>query len=443
MEPERKIEKLLRAYARKRRADSGDALKLHPATRNLLHGEVARRTPKPPAEDSSLTIWELFRQQWALLLGFVLVIFFGATLFLPSLSSAKHKAQNFSAVSNLKQIGLAAQLAAEENNGKLPASLDALTNGFLTGKVLTDPASSKPFVYVAGGQIVDNLPSNAVLAYSPGNENDRPVLFADGRVEYVNRKRFSELTNRGQSQIALADDAEARQLQEKSEVSGTSAESPTRAPQDADQLKLSSGELYNQTQTKAAQSLQFGSSQFVRKDFAGLQNLFRNTSASAKTASVLASFQLQQNGNAIRVVDQDGSVYEGSLQPPNATLQNTSAPESENIATAERTLDKSANVNGNVQQAAQNYFFRVTGTNLTLKQNVVFNGSLLVISNSAQIPPQTVAGTFGGGNVNNRVQQNLAGQQQQQLPWSNSRIAGTAIIDDTNKIEINAAPLTP
>ena len=71
MEPERKIEKLLRAYAKKRRADSGDALKLHPATRNLLHGEVARRTPKQSAEDSSLTIWELFRQQWALLLGFV------------------------------------------------------------------------------------------------------------------------------------------------------------------------------------------------------------------------------------------------------------------------------------------------------------------------------------------------------------------------------------
>jgi type II secretory pathway pseudopilin PulG len=442
MEPERKIEKLLRAYARKRRADSGDALKLHPATRNLLQGEVARRAPKPPAEDSSLTIWELFRQQWALLLGFVLVIFFGATLLLPSLSSAKHKAQNFSAVSNLKQIGLAAQLAAEENNGKLPASLDALTNGFLTGKVLTDPASSKPFVYVAGGQIVDNLPSNTVLAYSPGNENDRPVLFADGRVEYVNREHFSELTNRGQSQIALADDAEARQLQEKSEGSATFAANPTRAPQNTDQLKLSSGELYNQTQTKAAQSLQFGSSQFVRKDFAGLQNLFKNTSASAKTAPVLASFQLQQNGNAIRVVDQDGSVYDGFLQPPHATLQNTHAPESDSIATSAQTLDKVANVNGNEQQTAQNYFFRVTGTNLTLKQNVVFAGNLLVVSNQSPVSQQVVAGTLGGGNVGNRAQQNLA-DQPQQLPWSNSRIAGTAIIDDTNQIEINAAPLTP
>ena len=47
MEPERKIEKLLRAYAKKRRAQAGDPLTLHPATRRLLQGEVARRKPKP------------------------------------------------------------------------------------------------------------------------------------------------------------------------------------------------------------------------------------------------------------------------------------------------------------------------------------------------------------------------------------------------------------
>ena len=98
MEPERKIEKLLRAYAKKRRAQAGDPLKLHPATRRLLQGEIARNAPKPDDEDASLTLWELFRQQWAFLLGFALVIFFGATLFLPALSTAKHKAQKATAM---------------------------------------------------------------------------------------------------------------------------------------------------------------------------------------------------------------------------------------------------------------------------------------------------------------------------------------------------------
>ena len=54
METERKIEKLLRAYAKKRRADAGDPLKLHPATRRLLQGEVARRKPKPDDEEASV-----------------------------------------------------------------------------------------------------------------------------------------------------------------------------------------------------------------------------------------------------------------------------------------------------------------------------------------------------------------------------------------------------
>ena len=46
MEPERKIEKLLRAYAKKRRAQAGDPLKLHPATRRLLQDEIARNAPQ-------------------------------------------------------------------------------------------------------------------------------------------------------------------------------------------------------------------------------------------------------------------------------------------------------------------------------------------------------------------------------------------------------------
>src|SRR5277367_1062159 len=120
MEPERKIEKLLRAYAKKRRADAGDPLKLHPATRRLLQGEVARRKSKPDDEDASVTLWELFRQRWALLAGFAVVVFLGAALFLPALSASKKKAQSVNAMNNLKEIGVAAQMVADENHGRLP-----------------------------------------------------------------------------------------------------------------------------------------------------------------------------------------------------------------------------------------------------------------------------------------------------------------------------------
>src|SRR6266403_1738058 len=55
MEPERPIEKLLRAWAKKRRDDAGAPLELHPATRRLLQGEVARRFGKEPRQPRSFS----------------------------------------------------------------------------------------------------------------------------------------------------------------------------------------------------------------------------------------------------------------------------------------------------------------------------------------------------------------------------------------------------
>jgi hypothetical protein len=85
-------------------------------------------------------------------------------------------------------------------------------------------------------------------------------------------------------------------------------------------------------------------------------------------------------------------------------------------------------------QAAQNYYFRVRGMNQTLKQNVEFAGSVL-------------ANSLSTSNTQPSFSRNLGGSQFQlaltnQLPWSNSRIDGTAVIGATNRIEINAIPLS-
>src|SRR6266404_235800 len=55
MEPERPIENLLRAWAKKRRDDAGAPLEMHPATRRLLQGEVARRFAKEPRQPRSFS----------------------------------------------------------------------------------------------------------------------------------------------------------------------------------------------------------------------------------------------------------------------------------------------------------------------------------------------------------------------------------------------------
>jgi prepilin-type processing-associated H-X9-DG protein len=474
MEPERKIEKLLRAYAKKRRAQAGDPLQLHPATRRMLQGEIARNAPKPDEEDASMSLWELFRQQWAFLVSFALIIFFVATMFLPALSSAKKKAQTISAMSNLKQIGLAVQMAAEENNGNLPASLDALTNRFVSDKILTDTVSGKRFIYVAAGEKLDSLPSNFLLAYSPTDKKGRAVLFADGHVEVINGARFSELTNRALPQLVAANDSARRQLGEISAAITLPSGNAVAAPPISGQLKSednrneskladlgiatpSAGKpaanalaapatTVYQLATAQTNSVQFASA--TSHSFAlNLQNSFKNTVVPAKAAVVLANFQVQQNGNAIRVVDADGSAYDGSLLPKSAVAQNGPAP----VATSTPPITAPAQfervkiiANRDELQTAQNYFFRVTGTNRTLKQNVVFTGNLLPISNATTNLQQSFGGSDGlggGGTGGGQLQSALTNQNQ--LPWSNSRIAGTAVIAETNNIEINALPLSP
>ena len=485
MEPERKIEKLLRAYAKKRRADAGDALKLHPATRRLLQDEVARNAPKPDEEDASMSLWELFRRQWAFLAGFALIVFFGATLFLPALSSAKKKGQSVTAMNHLKQIGLAAQMSAEENNGKLPAALDALTNQLGSDKILTDTESGQRFIYVAGGETLDGLPSNSLLAYSPTDKKGRAVLFADGRVEVVKGDRFSELTNRRLPQLIAANDSPRRQLgeapAEKTAANGNAAVAP---PAISEQLKSEA----NRRETKLADlgvvarsagevaavapaasatrldrlakeqdaagkdfaaqtnSMQFASTASQKLAF-GLQNSFKNTIAPTTAAPVLANFQVQQNGSAIRVVDADGSVYDGSLLPESAVAQNTPAPAATPppivTAPAQPIERAKAIASREESQMAQNNFFRVSGMNQTLKQNVVFTGNLLATSDATKNSQQSFSGSnglVGGGGGGGGQSQSALNKQ---LSWSNSRIAGTAVIADTNRIEINAEPLAP
>jgi len=485
MEPERKIEKLLRAYAKKRRADAGDAFKLHPATRRLLQAEVARNQPKPDEDEADVSLWELFRRQWAFLAVFALMVFFGAALFLPALGKAKFKSQQTAAVSNLKQIGVAAQMAAGENNGRLPVSLDALTNQLGSEKILTDAESGKRFVYVAGGETLDALPSNALLAYSPTDKKGRAVLFADGRVEVIKGDAFSALTNQGLSPLIAANNSFRRQLGEAPATLSAASGSAASAPALSEQLKSEANREESKladlgvaapgTSELAANKPAAPPAAFDRlakeqdaagKDFAAQpggvqftsaasqplaqsqQNSFKNLIAATKAAPVLMNFQVQQNGNAIRVVDGDGSVYDGSLLPGSEVAQTTPAPAApaEVIPAAARQNEKAKTITSREDsQAAQNASFRVSGMNQTLKQHVVFTGNLLAISNPAMNAQKSfgsvtgMAGGSGGGGGGGQTQSGLA----QQSLWSNSRIAGTAVVANTNQIEINAVPLAP
>ena len=93
-EPERPIEKLLRAAAKRRRDEAGAPLELHPATRRLLQGEVARTFTKPKRETRSFAealgqLWP--RLAWGMAILAVLVV--AGYMLLPVTSKGKPEAQ--------------------------------------------------------------------------------------------------------------------------------------------------------------------------------------------------------------------------------------------------------------------------------------------------------------------------------------------------------------
>ncbi len=482
MDNERKIEKLLRAYAKKRRADAGGSLKLHPVTRRRLQDEVSRQFAEPP-EEESISLWQLFRQQWAFLLMFTFVLFFGASLLMPALSKAKNKAKGVVAMNNLRQIGAAAQIAAGENNGKLPATLDALTNGYLSREALNDPQSGKPFVYAAGGERLDDLKSNSVLAYSPEDKKSRAILLADGHVEKVSAKDFDEFTRRGLIQrepAAMPAGTAGEMFQDKLAINTPAPSAPPAAApivatgtlavnngnvsyderggsagggggaggttfglgKDSGKLKSDATDRPGSSAISTDNTLAAAQPAFRFKaenqsnagqSFANnnSQRFVQTKASNAKAPPVLADFEVRQNGNAIAVVDGDGSVYNGTFEPMEIpAAQNASAqaitqatpPADQNQDFASQTKNEITAVQNNGQN--NSVFFRVAGQNRTTKQNVVFAGNVILLPNSG---------------ANNSNQQ----QKQQAATFANSCIMGTAIIGGTNTVEINAVPVAP
>ena len=450
MEQERKIEKWLRAYAKKRRAQAGESFKLDPATRRILQSEVSRSASPSENDDDTLSLWQVLRQQWMFLLGFAACVFVIASALFLNLPAAKIRSQ-FSTTLKLRMIGTATHQAAIDNGGTLPATLDALTNGYLLEKQLAEMKKGTPITYVAGGLKLSNLPNNAVIAYSTEEKNRRYVVFADGTVQSISETNYASLTSSRQPEIASSEPtmappapsapAEANYKLAQTDVGGgyPAAQVPN---QKKSPVATASGELH----------LSFAESRQL-EDVP--ENSFKNTIAPPTQSSlVLMNFQVSQNGNLIRVVDQDGSVYSGTLRPQEQEMYGGAPADKIELngarsSTVERPKMEpvqTLNSTGQAAQASPVYAFRVEGMNRTLKQSVLFTGTLLGDLTMAKDVQQTFgisANAAAGAAYAQQLMKSERTNQAAQLPWSRLRIAGTAIINQTNRIEINATPVAP
>ena len=84
-EPEKRIEESLHAYARKRREEAGAPMEMHPATRRMLQGEVAKLKGAQPPERRAW--WRSFFLVWprfAATVGMFAVLAVGVWVFTQS-----------------------------------------------------------------------------------------------------------------------------------------------------------------------------------------------------------------------------------------------------------------------------------------------------------------------------------------------------------------------
>jgi hypothetical protein len=170
---------------------------------------------------------------------------------------------------------------------------------------------------------------------------------------------------------------------------------------------------------------------------------FSNTESARTRTPVLTSFAVEQVNGEIRVTDSDGSTYAGNLvlnqaSAPAPAAAPGAAPAPAQTARAGRAMKANAPVASsglaaevasvqNLSLNAQNNFFRVAGTNRTLKQQVVFEGNFIGTNNLVQSSMQ---------NQSNAQFQNV------QFLINNSTIVGRAQVNQGREFEVNAVPIT-
>lgn len=143
---------------------------------------------------------------------------------------------------------------------------------------------------------------------------------------------------------------------------------------------------------------------------------YRRNLNSPPVPNVLPTFEVQQIGTNVRIVDWDESVYEGSIEAAPAVVQVAPAPE----------------------QAVQSFNFQAIGTNRTLQQRVVFTGNFASPAGGLIAEQEGQAAISATRTAGNQivVQPALANQAVGNAALSNvlprARIEGNAIIGDNN-----------
>lgn len=127
----------------------------------------------------------------------------------------------------------------------------------------------------------------------------------------------------------------------------------------------------------------FAQSALAASPEAAKQKAYRELDRLDTQPVVLNRFVIEQQGNSVRVVEADGSVYDGNVEEPVITVFDTDL--SETFAEKKDKLagEKPVALKSSIVPQTDGYSFRASGSNVTLRQMVVVNGRFAAGTNSA------------------------------------------------------------
>lgn len=466
-EPQRDIEKDLLAYKLRRGEQLGAPLELHPATRKMLQGEAARAASRPllTSEEAAKNFVRSFvmsHQQPSFFARYRQRIIWGGamcaclTLVLAVLRNDPRLASTPSQVSDPQTAKPQATVAATkqqtegEQSARAKQSAPAADKVQELAKTSTAPVASPP----------PANPRGAAAASAP-------PLVRDLDRKLVEKKEGSQTTQiaKALKAVQVADALSATEDKKSGEVmklkrsagdellranlaaaagaSGGAGIPPASAPSTA-----SAAQLFGANSAPEASQ--------VRQQFLQLDNQarYRKNFNSPPMPQVMQDFAFERTGDRVRIVDADGSTYEGTVMP---------APVEEVRANAVSKLDAAKERKDSLAQPTQSadpqssYRFYANGVNRKLNQSVEFRGEW-----QAAVPAQSSPTTPGlqpvalGVRLERKVAEkeeqtvlsnSLSGSaakvlnyQQSQNAAAPGRISGRAVVGGKNEFDINAVP---
>jgi hypothetical protein len=380
------MEQMLEALAKARRAEFGDDAKMPNPMRARLHEEIARAGAAEDEKAESRPSW--------------------VTMFWPRVTMAAALATLIVLVPAIwwNQSHPVAESGALAVRDRAAGTGDGLNPAAPAKDALAKPAA------VSASEPTVNLADNSQIKIEPAATPTSEAEALASSTHVAQGRAATELP----SQVTKDQIASAKVQSAPAAAPPASADSKTKSDRMAEaappvaQPPSAVGSLGTKQQFSQQSSIQS----------------FRNKAEASRAANVLNTFQVQQEGSEIRVLDADGSTYTGKIEPSAKSPGVDSGISAQRYA-AERARKDAAQAGGESESATPQSSFRATGFNVSLKKTLVFEG------NYAAPPAQQP--TTARSNEGKRSEQSL----------DRVRIVGTVRVNGEAPVEVDAIAETP